>query len=99
MRSARARDRSRPISELQDDAPSVVRQAQEQGAIEITRYGEPVAFIESPDEHRRHEELDSALERAIWALDIQRALRNAKAGRYSDWDVVAARLRDRFSRR
>ena len=42
--------RSRQISELQSDAAGVVAQA-EQGPVEIRRYSEPVAYLESVDQH------------------------------------------------
>ncbi len=37
--------------------------------------------------------LARAAERAIWAYDVERALRNAAEGRVSDWDEAVARLR------
>lgn len=87
--------RSRQISELQSDAPGVVAQAQ-QGPIEIRRYSKPVAYLESVDQHREHQALDAALNRAIWALDLARAMGNVKEGNFSRWEQVAATLRARY---
>ncbi len=88
-------ERSRQISELQADAAGVVAQA-EQGPIEIRRYREPVAYLESVNQHREHRELDEALNRAIWALDLARAMRNVKHGDFKRWERVAAKLRARY---
>lgn len=87
--------RTRQISELQNDAPGVVAEA-EHGPVEIRRYRKPVAYIESVEQHREHEELDAALNRAIWALDLERALRNVREGQYKRWSEVAAKLRARY---
>ena len=87
--------RSRQISELQSDAAGVVAQA-EQGPVEIRRYSEPVAYIESVDHHREHQELDAALNRAIWALDLARAMGDVKEGNFERWEKVAAELRTRY---
>lgn len=87
--------RSRQISELQSDAAGVVAQT-EQGPIEIRRYSEPVAYLESVEQHREHQELDAALDRAIWALDLARAMADLKAGKFKRWDQVSATLRARY---
>ena len=87
--------RSRQISELQSDAAGVVAQA-EQGAVEIRRYSEPVAYIESVDQHREHQQMDAALNRAIWALDLARAMGDVKEGNFERWEKVAATLRTRY---
>jgi hypothetical protein len=87
--------RSRQISELQSDAAGVVGQTQ-QGPVEIRRYSEPVAYLESVDQHREHQELDAALDRAIWALDLARAMGNVKGGHVKRWEAVAATLRARY---
>lgn len=89
---------TRQISELQSDAAGVVAQT-ERGPIEIRRYSEPVAYLESVDQHREHQELDAALDRAIWALDVARALRNVEEGRVKRWAEVAAMLRARYAGR
>jgi hypothetical protein len=86
---------SRQISELQSDAAGVVAQA-EKGPVEIRRYSEPVAYIESVDQHREHQELDAALNRAIWALDLARAMGDVKEGNFERWEKVAATLRARY---
>lgn len=87
--------RSRQISELQSDAPGVVAQTR-QGPVEIRRYSEPVAYLESVDQYREHQELDAALNRAIWALDLARAMGNVKEGNFKRWEKVAATLRARY---
>ena len=87
--------RSRQISELQSDAAGVVAEA-ERGPVEIRRYSEPVAYIESVDQHRELQELDAALNRAIWALDLARAMGDVKEGNFERWEKVAATLRARY---
>ena len=87
--------RSRQISELQSDAAGVVAQAQ-RAPVEIRRYSKPVAYIESVDQHREHQELDAALNRAIWALDLARAMGNVREGNFRRWEDVAATLRARY---
>lgn len=89
---------TRQISELQADAAGVVAET-ERGAVEIRRYSEPVAYLESVAQHREHQELDAALDRAIWALDLAKALRNVTEGRFKRWAEVAAMLRDRYTGR
>ncbi len=89
------RGRSRQISELQSDAAGVVAEA-EQGPVEIRRYSEPVAYIESVNQHREHQELDAALNRAIWAVDLARAMGDVKEGNFERWEKVAATLRARY---
>jgi len=96
-RKAASAARSRQISELQSDAAGVVAQAEE-GPVEIRRYSEPVAYLESVEQHREHQELDAALDRAIWALDLARALADVKSGKFKRWDQVAAALRARYSK-
>ena len=88
-----SRPRSRPIRDLHRNAPEVVREAIEQGEVEITRYGEPVGYIISASEHRRQKALSNAIERAISAIDFERAMRAAAEGRVTDWDDVIRRLR------
>lgn len=87
--------RVRQMNELQTDAAGVVAQA-EDGPVEIRRYSEPVAYIESVEQHREHQELDAALNRAIWALDVARALRNVSEGKFKRWGEVAAMLKARY---
>ena len=93
-----ARTTSRQINELQRAASDIVHEAG-RGPVAITRYGKTVAVIESPEQHRRHEELDEALERAIWSIDIQRGIAELKAGQTVPWDKAISRLRKRFSAR
>lgn len=85
--------RPRPIRDLHRDAPGVVREAIEQGEVEITRYGQPVAYVISPTERRRRQALEDAAERAISAMDWERAMKAAEEGRVVDWEDVVARLR------
>lgn len=87
--------RVRQMSELQTDAAGVVAETA-QGAVEIRRYSEPVAYLESVEQHREHIALDDALNRAIWAVDLARALRDVDEGKLKEWDEVAAVLRARF---
>lgn len=84
------------MSDLQTDASSVVAEA-ERGSIEIRRYSQPVAYIESVEQHRENVELRSALNRAIWAVDLARALRNVREGKFREWDEAAALLKKRYS--
>lgn len=87
---------TRQISELQAAAPEIVEQASQQGAVEITRYGRTVAWVESPAEHERHRMLDEAAQRAIWAIDIERGLGALREGRTVPWDEAIARLLARY---
>ncbi len=94
MATERARTtHRRSISELQRDAPEIVREASERGEVEITRYGETVAYVISPSERSRREKMDAAAERAIWAIDFQRAMKDLKEGAVIDWEEVITRLR------
>ena len=88
----------RRMSDLQTDAAGVVADAK-RGPIEIRRYSEPVAYIESVAQHREHVALDAALNRAIWAVDIARAMRNVSEGKFKEWGEVAAMLRARYRTR
>lgn len=85
----------RQMSELQTDAAGAVAKAAK-GPVEIRRYREPVAYLESVEQHREHEELDAALDRAIWALDIAKAMRNVREGKFKRLTEVAAILRARY---
>ena len=85
----------RQMGDLQTDAAGVVAQA-EGSPVEIRRYSEPVAYVESVEQHREHQELDAALNRAIWALDGARALRNVSEGKVKRWGEVAAMLKARY---
>lgn len=90
--------RSRRISELQSAAPEVVGEAQRNGVVEITRYGHAVAYLISPEQRRRQEELEEAANRALWAIGIERALRDLREGRVVSWDEAAADLRRELER-
>ncbi len=80
------------MRDLQSRAPTVVRETAT-GAVEIRRFTETVAYLESPQAHRRHEALDRAAARALVAFDVERALRDAEADKTSEWDEVVERLR------
>ena len=95
MVAAERAPHARQISELQSAAPEVFAEAAN-GAVEIRRYSEPIGYVESVEEHREHQEMDAALNRTIWALDLQKALRNVSEGRYKQWGEVAAKLRARY---
>jgi hypothetical protein len=41
-------------------------------------------------------ELDVALSRAIWALDLAEAIRDVTEGNFERWERVAATLRARY---
>lgn len=81
------------MSELQRDAPGIVQETTEYGEVEITRYGQPVAYLMSPAERQRRRALEDAAERAISAMDWERAMKAAEEGRVVDWQEVIARLR------
>jgi hypothetical protein len=42
------------------------------------------------------QELDAALNRAIWALDLAKAMGDVREGNYERWERVAAQLRARY---
>lgn len=88
--------RSRSITELQRDAPGIVKEATRRGEVEITRYGETMAYVVSPEERRRLRETERALNRAIWARDLKRAMEDWEAGNVVSWEEVEAELRARF---
>lgn len=92
MRTAVRGTRVYQMRDLQSRAPAAVR-GTATGAVEIRRFTETVAYLESPEEHRRHEALDRAAARALVAFDVERALRDAAADRTSEWDEVVERLR------
>lgn len=71
----------RPVSKLQTSVPSLERQARPKGALAFTCYGKTVAFLVSPEMHKRQEDLEQAANRALWAIDIQRGLHDLEAGR------------------
>lgn len=91
-----SKKRSRSISELQRDAPGVVREATKRGEVEITRYGETMAYVVSPHERDRLREAEHALNRAIWAIDLKRAMEDWKAGNVVEWAEFEKELRTRF---
>lgn len=88
--------RSRSISELQRDAPGIVKEASKRGEVEITRYGETMAYVVSPHERDRLREAERALNRAIWAIDFKRAMEDWETGNIVEWDEFERKLRTRF---
>lgn len=88
-----------PVSELQTSAPDLVRQAQRKGAVPLTRYGKTVAFLVSPETRRRQEELETAADRALWAIDVARGMRDLEQGDVAEWDEVYAALERELAER
>lgn len=84
------------MSELQRDAPGIVKEASEHGEVEITRYGETMAYVMSAEERRRLREIDRALNRAIWERDLKRAMEDWRTGNVVPWEEVEAELIRRF---
>ncbi len=85
------------ISELQDRAPQLVQEAGE-APVGITRYGRLVAALISPDDLASFQELEEAVERALWLEDAARASRDLSSGAVEDWSDAVAELRDRYRR-
>ena len=83
----------RSISELQRNAPGIIRDLGERGDVEITRYGETVAYVVSPEERQRAQHLERAMQRAIVAIQYKRAMEDWEAGNVVPWEEVEARLR------
>lgn len=83
---------TRSITDLQRDAPGVVREAGERGEVEITRYGETMAYVISPEEHERLRRFRRAWERLDVALQYKRAMEDWEAGRVVPWEEVEAEL-------
>lgn len=89
----RAKRARRSISELQREAPAIVRDASERGEVEITRYGEAVAYLVSPEERQRAQALEEAANRAMVAMEYKRAMEDWEAGHVLEWEEAEARLR------
>ncbi len=86
----------RQVSDLQSKGPDILAEAKRH-PVELRRYSETVAFVVSPEQHRRYRQLEEAARRALWAFSVQRALRNIEQGRFTPWDeAAAARLRAMF---
>lgn len=92
-----ARDMAiRQVSDLQSKGPDIVAEAKKH-PVELRRYSETVAYVISPEQHKRSRELDEAAQRALWAFAIQRGLTSLEEGRVTVWDeATAARLRGMF---
>ena len=95
-RAEESAPKSRSISELQRDAPEIVREATEHGEVAITRYGEVIGYVISPEEREGARRLRDDLGRLIWAVDLKRAMEAAAAGDVIDWEEAATHLRARF---
>lgn len=80
------------ISELQRDAPGIVREATEHGEVEIRRYGEAVAYVVSPKERERLQRFKRAWERLDVAMQYKRAMDDWEAGNVVPWEEVEAEL-------
>lgn len=86
----------RQVSDLQSKGPALVAEAKKH-PVELRRYSETVAYLISPEEHRRARQLDEAAQRALWAFAIQRGLKSLEEGRVTVWDAATAdRLRAMF---
>lgn len=88
--------RSRSISELQRDAPGIVKEVTKHGEVEITRYGQTAAYLMSEEDRRRLRDTERALNRAIWARDLKRAMEDWRSGNVVPWEEVEAELIRRF---
>lgn len=95
---AREASAAHPVSELQTSGPDLVRRAQRKGAVPLTRYGKTVAYIVSPETRRRQEDLELAANRALWAIDIARGLRDLERGDVTEWDEVYEALARELAR-
>jgi len=83
---------TRSISELQRNAPGIVREAGERGEVEIRRYGETVAYVVSPEERERLQRFRRAWERVDVAMQYKRAMDDWEAGNVVPWEEVEAEL-------
>ena len=86
----------RQVSDLQSKGPAIVAEARKH-PVELRRYSETVAYVVSPEQHKRSRQLEEAAQRALWAFAIQRGLKSLEEGRVTAWDeAAAARLRAMF---
>lgn len=86
----------RQVSELQSKGSDIVAETKKH-PVELRRYNETVAYIVSPEQHKRSTQLEEAAQRALWAFSIQRGLKSLEEGRVIEWDAAAAdRLRVMF---
>ncbi len=86
------KSKPRSISDLQRDAPGIVREASARGEVEITRYGEAVAYVVSPEERERLRRFKRAWERVDVAMQYKRAFEDLEAGNVVPWEEVEAEL-------
>lgn len=86
----------RQVSELQSKGSDIVAETKKH-PVELRRYRETLAYIVSPEQHRRSTQLEEAAQRALWAFSIQRGLKSLEEGRIVEWDAATAdRLRVMF---
>lgn len=86
----------RQVSELQSRGADIVAEAKKH-PVELRRYSETVAYVVSPEQHQRHEQLEEAARRALWAFVIARGLKSLEEGRVATWDEETdRRIRDRI---
>ena len=86
----------RQVSDLQSKGADIVAEAKKH-PVELRRYSETVAYLVSPEQHKRFTLLEEAAQRALWAFAIQRGLKSLEEGRVTLWDeATAARLRAMF---
>ncbi|HEX9270472.1 MAG TPA: hypothetical protein VF998_11570 [Candidatus Limnocylindria bacterium] len=86
----------RPVSDLRSDGANIVAEAKKH-PVELRRYGETVAFVVSPEQHARLQQLEEAARRAYWGFVIARGLNSLEEGRVAVWDEATdQRLRARF---
>ncbi len=85
------------IREAKDRLPALIRQAEQRGAVQLTRRGEPVARIVSEREYAR---LRGGAKRDLWkAIQAFRSRTDLKALGFTDADFAGLRDRSPDSRR
>lgn len=84
------------VSDLQSQGADIVAEAKKRH-VELRRYGNTVAYVISPEEHKRLQQLEEAAERAYWGFIIARGLKSLQEGRVTTWDAATdQRLRARY---
>lgn len=84
------------VSDLQSQGADIVAEARRHH-VELRRYGDTVAYVISPEEHARLQQLEEAAQRAYWGFVIARGLTSLAEGRITTWDEATdERLRARF---
>lgn len=77
--------RVRQVSELQSRGAEIIEEAAKRH-VELRRYGDTVAYVISPEDHRRFAQLEEAERRAYWGFVIARGLSSLDQGRVTTWD-------------